>query len=96
MATHVAILGFARSGQALAHALAERGVALAVGDEKPRSAFDEEPIGRLEADGVRFFFGSPEELLDGAEWLAISPGVPMRSPLVLEARKRGLAVLAEI
>ena len=94
---HVAILGFARSGQALASALARRGVALSVGDEKPRTAFDEDPVARLEADGARFFFGgTPSELLDGAQWLALSPGVPVRSPVVAEARRRGMAVLAEI
>jgi UDP-N-acetylmuramoylalanine--D-glutamate ligase len=93
----VAILGFARSGQALASALAQRGVALSVGDEKPRSAFDEAPVAKLEADGAQFFFGGPpSELLDGAQWVAISPGVPVKSPLVVEARKRGMAVLAEI
>jgi UDP-N-acetylmuramoylalanine--D-glutamate ligase len=95
--SHVAILGFARSGQALANALAQRGVALSVGDEKPRSAFDEEAVARLEADGVRFLFEGPSpELLDGAQWLAVSPGVPAKSPLVLDARGRGIAVLAEI
>ncbi len=92
-----AILGFARSGQALARALADRGVAIAVGDAKPRAAFDRALVGRLETAGVRFFFDGPtEEFLDGAQWLALSPGVPMASSLVLAARGRGLAVLAEI
>jgi UDP-N-acetylmuramoylalanine--D-glutamate ligase len=94
---HVAILGFARSGQALARALAERGVAISVGEARSRAAFEEETAGRLEADGVRFFFDGPRmEFLDGARWLAISPGVPMNSPVVVEARKRGISVLAEI
>ena len=93
----VAILGFARSGQALARALQDRGVALTVGDAKPRAAFGETDITKLEASGVRFFFGGPpEEFLEGAEWLAVSPGVPMKSPLVRRARERGLAVLAEL
>jgi UDP-N-acetylmuramoylalanine--D-glutamate ligase len=62
-----------------------------------RAAFEEEPVGRLEADGVRFFFDGPRmEFLDGAQWLAISPGVPMNSPAVVEARRRGISVLAEI
>jgi len=52
--THIAILGFARSGQALARALAQRGVAVSVGEAKSRAAFDGEPVGKLEADGVRF------------------------------------------
>jgi UDP-N-acetylmuramoylalanine--D-glutamate ligase len=93
----VAILGFARSGQALARALAERGVAVAIGDARARSAFPESEIASLETGGARFFFGGPAgEFLDGAQWLAISPGVPMRSPVVLEAKRRGLPVLAEI
>jgi len=92
----VAILGFARSGQALARALAERSVALAIGDARARSEFSESEIAGLEAGGARFFFGGPAgELLDGAQWLAISPGVPMHSPVVLEAKRRGLPVLAE-
>jgi UDP-N-acetylmuramoylalanine--D-glutamate ligase len=96
--SRVAILGFAKSGLALAEALAERGVALTVGDAKARSDFEEAPIAMLEAAGVRFFFDGPveEEFLDRAEWLAISPGVPMSSPLVASARKRGMQVLAEI
>lgn len=96
--SRVAILGFAKSGQALAGALAQRGVALTVGDAKPRSSFKEAEVVTLEAAGVRFFFdGPPEEgFLDRAEWLAISPGVPMTSPLVASARKRRIRVLAEI
>lgn len=93
----VAVLGFARSGQALARALAERGVALAVGDSKPRSAFDADEIARLEARGTRFFFdGETRGFLDGAAWLAVSPGVPLRSDIVQDAKRRGLAVLAEL
>jgi UDP-N-acetylmuramoylalanine--D-glutamate ligase len=93
----VAVLGFARSGQALARALAERGVAVFVGDAKPRSAFPESAVAPLEAAGARFFFGGPSEgFLERADWLALSPGVPMASPLVLAARERGMAVLAEI
>ncbi len=93
----VAILGFARSGQALARALAERGVAIAVGDARPRSAFPESVVAGLEAAGARFFFDGPsEDFLERAEWLALSPGVSLASPLVLAARRRAVAVLAEI
>jgi len=93
----VAILGFARSGQALARALSERGVDLAIGDARARSAFPETEVADLENGGARFFFDGPAVgLLDGAEWLAISPGVPMRSPVVFEAKRRGVPVLAEI
>jgi len=91
----VAVLGFARSGRALAKALAERGVAVTVGDSRPEVEFDGLEVHR--ARGVRFFFGGPPpEFLAGADWLAVSPGVPLDVPPVRDARARGIPVLSEI
>ena len=91
----VAILGFARSGRALAAALLSRGVRVSVGDDKPESQFD--GADAMRQAGVRFFFGGPgEQLLEGAGWLVLSPGVPMTAPLVARARERRLPVLAEL
>ena len=91
----VAILGFARSGRALAEALLARGVEVSVGDT--RTAGELGPTAELAGRGVRFFLGGAgEELLAGAEWLAISPGVPLDSPLVAAARSRGIPVYSEI
>ena len=90
----VAILGFARSGVALAGALRDRGVSVSVADAKPESAFPE--AAALRARGVRFFFGGRAEgLLDGAGWLAVSPGVPLDSAVVAAARARKIPILAE-
>jgi UDP-N-acetylmuramoylalanine--D-glutamate ligase len=90
----VAILGFARSGRALAGALRDRGVAVSVGDDKPESAFPE--ARELRERGVEFFFGGlTETLLHGAGWLAVSPGVPLNLPVVEAARRLGIPVLAE-
>ena len=90
----VAVLGFARSGRALAEALVDRGVEVAVADDRPETAFAE--IGALRARGVRFYFGRESEVLEGADWLALSPGVPPTHPAVVEARRRGIPVLSEI
>ena len=91
----VAILGFARSGRALAGALLSRGVEVAVGDDKPESDF--EGLDALRQAGADFVFKSPgDQLLEGAGWLVLSPGVPMTAPLVLRARALGLPVFAEI
>lgn len=91
----VAVLGFARSGRALAAALLARGVEISVGDTRAREEFP--GVDALEARGVRFHFGgTPDELLAGADWLAISPGVPLASPVVSAARTRGVPVYAEI
>jgi UDP-N-acetylmuramoylalanine--D-glutamate ligase len=73
----------------------DRGVQVAVADDRPETAFAE--IAQLRARGVRFFFGGPsEEVLDGADWLGLSPGVPPSHPAVVAARRRGLPVLSEI
>ena len=91
----IAILGFARSGRALAEALLSRGVEVSVGDAQGPDRFPS--TAELERRGARFFFGGPsEELLAGADWLALSPGVPMDSPLVAAAKARGVAVYSEI
>ncbi len=99
----VAVLGFARSGRALTGALLERGVEVAVADDKPASAF--EGLSALESRGARFYFGEgseplrgsdPESFLDGAGWLALSPGVPPTHAAVAAARGRGLPVLSEL
>ena len=91
----VAVLGFARSGRALAEALSSRGVAVSVGDSRPEAEFD--GLDALRGRGVRFYFGGPPPgFLDAADWLAISPGVPLDAPPVREALRRGVPVLSEI
>jgi UDP-N-acetylmuramoylalanine--D-glutamate ligase len=91
----VAILGFARSGRALAGALAARGVEVRVGDRRPAAEF--EALGDLERRGARFFFGGPSAgFLSGADWLVVSPGVPLSNPEVRAARAAGIPVLSEL
>ncbi|MEO8350049.1 MAG: UDP-N-acetylmuramoyl-L-alanine--D-glutamate ligase [Acidobacteriota bacterium] len=99
----VAVLGFARSGRALAGALLDRGVEVAVADDKPASAF--EGLSALEARGATFYFGGEEgsdslrgsdPMLDGAGWLALSPGVPPTHATVAAARGRSVPVLSEL
>ena len=92
----VSILGFARSGQALASALSKRGVAVRVGEARPETAFPREKIEELRARGAEFFFDGPSgPFLEGAAWLAVSPGVPLTATAVSQARSRGIPVLSE-
>lgn len=91
----VAILGFARSGRALAEALMDRGVSVSLGDDRPESELG--PLQDFRERGAEIFFGGPpEQFLAGAQWLAVSPGVPLDSPVVARARAAGVPVLAEI
>ncbi|HET9795279.1 MAG TPA: UDP-N-acetylmuramoyl-L-alanine--D-glutamate ligase [Thermoanaerobaculia bacterium] len=91
----MAILGLARSGTALAAALAARGIAVAAGDRRARREID--PTGALETAGVVLFSdGADSSMLDGADLLAISPGVPLSHPVAAEARRRGIPVVSEL
>ncbi|HEY7862298.1 MAG TPA: UDP-N-acetylmuramoyl-L-alanine--D-glutamate ligase [Thermoanaerobaculia bacterium] len=91
----VAVMGLARSGRALASALLDRGVAVAAADDRPAGEFSD--AAALASRGARLYFGGEREgFLEGAGWLALSPGVPPTHATVLEARRRGLPVYAEI
>ncbi len=91
----IAVLGFARSGQALAAALLDRGVDVSVHDDKAESDFPD--AGSWRRRGARLSFGADHSgFLDGAGLLTLSPGVPAAAPLVAEARRRGLSVLSEV
>ncbi|MDX6503792.1 MAG: UDP-N-acetylmuramoylalanine--D-glutamate ligase, partial [Gaiellaceae bacterium] len=86
------VLGLARSGEAAALALRERGVEVVGVD---RSA--ELDAGRLAAAGVEVRLGNEEvSLLDGVELLVKSPGVRGDAPLVRAARERGVPVWSEV
>ena len=91
----VAVLGLARSGVALASALAARGVDVAAGDRKNEAEI--EGAAALREAGVRIFAGGPDDaMLDGVELLAVSPGVPGSHPIVREARWAGIPVVSEL
>jgi UDP-N-acetylmuramoylalanine--D-glutamate ligase len=86
------VVGLARSGQAAALALARRGIDVVAVDRKT-----ELDAGRLRAAGVEVHLGKEEgALLDAADVLVKSPGVPGENPLVAEARRRRLPVWSEV
>jgi UDP-N-acetylmuramoylalanine--D-glutamate ligase len=86
------VLGLARSGQAAALALRRRGEEVIGVDSSP-----DIDAGRLAEAGVELHLGTEEEsLLDRAETLIKSPGVPGETPLVEAARARGIPVWSEL
>jgi UDP-N-acetylmuramoylalanine--D-glutamate ligase len=87
------IVGLARSGVAAALALRERGEdVLGLDAGSPQGA------AALSAAGVEIYLNhsSGVALLDRIGTVVKSPGVPAQSPVVLEARERGLPVLGEL
>ncbi len=88
----VLVIGLARSGHAAATALARSGVRVTACD---RSA--EADAGRLAELGVEVRLGREDDsLLDTADLVVKSPGVPGDAPLVTAARGRGLPVWSEV
>jgi UDP-N-acetylmuramoylalanine--D-glutamate ligase len=86
------VVGLGRSGLAAAAALARNGVHVVATD---RSAGVD--AGRLGDLGVELRLGTEEEaLLEGADLVVKSPGVPAESPLVTMARSRGVPVWSEV
>jgi len=91
----VLIVGFERTGEALARFLAGRGARVRVTDKKPAEAFGAR-LAPFEASGVTFELGGHRaESFAGADLIVPSPGVPPL-PEILAARDKGVPVLSEI
>src|SRR5947208_13864571 len=90
---HVLVLGFRRTGQAVAAALTARGVRVRVADARPAAA-----LGVTGAPaGVELRFGEDgPQLLAGVELVVPSPGVPRDVPVLAAAVRRGIPVWSEI
>jgi len=89
------VVGLAREGTALARYLAEHGAAVTVTDARPAEALEH---ARPALAGLPLAFalgGHPLSLLDEAQILFVSPGVPLEIPLLTEARRRGLPLSSE-
>lgn len=86
----VVILGAARQGKALARWLFARGARVTLSDTQ--TAPDVADLRDL-AGSITFALGGhPLSLLDGCDLLCLSGGVPIDLPIVLEARRRGIAL----
>ncbi len=89
------VVGLAREGTALARFLAEHGARVTVTDAKPAAAL----AGNLDSLAglpVSYTLGChPLTLLDDAEIVFVSPGVPLDGPFLAEARRWGLPLSSE-
>jgi UDP-N-acetylmuramoylalanine--D-glutamate ligase len=89
----VLVIGYRRTGQAVARVLAARGVKVRAADARPAAALEAPPP----PDGVECRLGEDGgELLTGIDLVVPSPGVPRDAPLVAAAVRRGIPVRSEI
>jgi UDP-N-acetylmuramoylalanine--D-glutamate ligase len=86
----VVVLGLARQGVALIRYLAAKGARVTVSDLKTAEALQVEirELGGLSVDYR--LGGHPSDLLDRADALCLSGGVPADLPIVAEARRRNI------
>ena len=86
----VVILGAARQGLALARWMARHGARVTLSDKRPESELTASR-GTLSGLPIQWALGGhPIELLDEADVLCLSGGVPLTLPIVQEAIKRGI------
>lgn len=89
------MVGAARSGVALASHLVRTGEKVRIADRKPAAALESE-LKQMPA-GVELVLGGYDStVLDGIDVVYASPGVPWDSPLLDDARAKGIRVSSEI
>jgi len=90
------VVGLGKSGVAAARLLAARGARLAIADDKPLAEL--EPV----LEGLRGIVegvhagGLSETAFRDRDLVVVSPGVPPATPLLAEARGRGVEVIGEV
>ncbi|MCX7750124.1 MAG: UDP-N-acetylmuramoyl-L-alanine--D-glutamate ligase [Candidatus Bipolaricaulota bacterium] len=89
----VTVVGLARTGRALVEALAPRGARLFVSEGRALTPEERE---FLRAHGAAWEEGGHTDRALEADLLVPSPGVPSHAPLLQEAQRRGIPILAEI
>ena len=93
---HVLVVGLARSGIAAAELLVQLGAVVTVNDSKKEEELGKD-VAVLRNLPLTCRYGVPAmELLDGQEILVLSPGIPDSVAFVVEAKRRGIRVIAEI
>ncbi len=93
----VAVLGFGRSGQAIARYLSGCGARVMVSDTRPRSALDKPEQSLLQQCSAEFEGGGHTgKFLGRAEIIVVSPGVDPHAGLLKRLQESGIELLGEL
>ncbi len=91
----IVVIGMGRTGIATAAFLGLRGARVAVTDEKPREAWDE-CFARIAREKWLEIGSYDAEILNGADMVIPSPGVPPYNDILAEAVRKKVPVMSEI
>ena len=86
----VIVIGAARQGLAISRFLSSRGAQVVLTDSRPASELIAESASLADLPVEFAFGGHPESLLEGADLLCISGGVPLTIPFIAAARNQGI------
>ncbi len=92
----ILVVGMARSGIAAARLILHHGGIPILSDQKSEEAFGQD-LDMLRGTACEFRLGEDaRKLLEGAEGLVISPGVPIDAPVVKRAKELGVPMVGEL
>ncbi len=92
----VVVLGIARSGRMALQLLQWLGAHVTVFDKKPLSEM-EEIASELDQQEIKYSFGvNDSSMLESADLIVVSPGVPIAWTILDAARRAGVPIIAEI
>lgn len=92
----VLVIGAGISGFAAAKIAKKLGAAVTLSDAKQEADIKED-FSEMRALGVVLVFGKQENaLLGGVDLIIVSPAVPLRIPLLKEAKARGIRIMSEV
>ncbi|MDR3190445.1 MAG: UDP-N-acetylmuramoyl-L-alanine--D-glutamate ligase [Lactobacillaceae bacterium] len=94
MVKRILVIGFARSGAAVAQLLINEGAVVTVSD--PNLDIHADTVAALQAAGVKFAHAQDTSLLADVDLIVKNPGIPYTIPILLEAQKRGIEIVVEV
>lgn len=92
----ILVLGAGISGISVAQILQRLGARVTISDAKSSEQFERD-FSELQAAGIKLALGNQhEKLLDGIDYLVVSPGISIYIPFIVTAQKRGISVISEV
>lgn len=92
----VIVLGAGISGFGIAKVAKQLGAITALSDAKPENEIKYD-LDELRQAGISVMLGKQtENMLEGLDYLIVSPGIPIGIPLIQAAKARGISVMSEV
>lgn len=93
----VLVLGAGVSGISVAHVLQNKGAQVVLSDAKAEYLFKNTNFSLTRECGVILALGrQDEELLEGIDYVVVSPGISIHIPLIAAAQNKGITIMSEI